>query len=99
MIKGFKLNELLKNELVLKYGATYAKSEFFKNGTGIIHEPFLETIVLWEKNTDLSVISEALKEIVISRETINKIAEMTLPVVETSFGRPQIVWAIFNNEK
>jgi hypothetical protein len=95
VIKGFKLNELLKNELVLKYGATYAKSEFFKNGTGIIHEPFLETIVRWEEETDVEVIYEALREVITSRIAISKIAEMTLPHIETSLGRPQIVWAIF----
>jgi len=99
VIPGFKLNELLKEELVLKYEAKYAKTEFFKNGTLIVNEPFLETIVVWEKGTDLKILSNALKEVVTAREQINKIAEMTLPLLETSLGRPQLVWAIFNDEK
>lgn len=99
MIAGFELNEKLKEDLILDYGASYAKTEFFKNGIGLIHEPFLETIVRWDKGYDVEKMYEGFHFILKEARNINKVAEMTQPVLETSLGRLQIVWGIFDLEK
>lgn len=98
MIAGFELNEKLKETLVLQFSAFEAKSQFFKNGVTLIPEPFLETIVRWEKDVDEETFSKALQFIVLAKLDIDKVADMTDPQLEISMGHPQVVWATFDFE-
>lgn len=98
MVAGFELNEKLKEALVLECGAFEAVSQFFENGVPLMPEPFLETIVRWDKDIDDSMLSKALQIILLSKLEIDKVAEMLPPELEFSLGHPQMVWSIFDHE-
>jgi hypothetical protein len=98
MIAGFELNEKLKEKLVLECGAFEAKSIYFPNGVPLIPEPFLETIVRWDKDADDSVLAKALQVILLHTIEIDKLAEITPPELEFSLGHPQIIWSMFELE-
>jgi hypothetical protein len=84
----FQLNEKLKEELVLKYEAFEVKTIFYPNGFSIVPYPFYESIARWHKARGMAKIWKYQKK-------INDLCEMSDPVFETSYGHPQIVWAIF----
>jgi hypothetical protein len=99
MIDGFDLNEKLKETLVMQFSAFEAKSQIFNDGVPLIPEPFLETIVRWDKDVDPDLFAKALQFIVLAKLDIDKIADMTDPEIEISMGHPQVVWATFNLEE
>lgn len=94
----FQLNEKLKEELVLKYEAFEAKTVFHPNGFMIVPYPFYETIVRWHKDVDEKIMVKVMSKILRTRKTINDLCEMSMPTFETSYGHPQIVWAIFPDD-
>ena len=57
------LNEKIKEDLVMNYGAWEAKSTLFNQGVVIIPEKFLETIIRWEKDTDEGLIKKGIDKI------------------------------------
>jgi hypothetical protein len=100
MISGFDLNEKLKENLCLEFGAFEAISELFNDGVPLIPEMFLETIVKWDKDVDPKTIKKAFNFIlIIKKSLIEHVADMSDPVLEFSFGHPQIIWSIFEKEQ
>lgn len=95
----FELNEKLKDDLVMNYGAWEAKSQLFNHGVIIIPEKFLETIVRWEKDTDEQLIKKGINKILDFKDEISKKCTMTDIQYETSYGHPQIVWALFEDDE
>ena len=89
----FDINEKLKEELVSKYQAFYAKTVFLSAGNLLLPEPFYETAVLWEKNTDKKTLQKAYKLIVKQQKKLGE--QMTDPIFEYSLERPSMVWATF----
>ena len=91
----FQLNEKLKEELVLKYEAFEVKTIFYPTGFSIVPYPFYESIARWHKDVDEKILAKGMAKIWKYQEKINDLCEMSDPVFETSYGHPQIVWAIF----
>lgn len=91
----FELNELLKDDLILNHGALQAKTLFFKKGVCLMPEPFYETSVLWEEETSIREIKDALNTFKKHREKINEIYYVSQPVLEYSLGRPVLIWSTF----
>lgn len=89
----FDINEKLKEELVLNHQAFFAKTIFLSAGNLLLPEPFYETTVLWEKNTDTETLQKAYKIIVKQQKKLDE--QMTDPLFEYSLGRPSMVWATF----
>jgi hypothetical protein len=95
----FELNENLKDDLVLNHGAWEAKSLIFKSGVLIIPEPFLETIVRWDKDTEGSLIERAIAKICRFRMETQKRCYTTPPEYEVVYGHPQVIWTIFKDDE
>jgi hypothetical protein len=91
----FELNEELKDKLVLDYGAYFAKTTFFKDGVLLLPEPFYETIVIWNKDTETYIIEKAAALVGYYKHEINKNAEMTDLLFEYTLGRPSLLWSVF----
>lgn len=94
----FKLNEKLKEELVLKYEAFEVKTTYYPKGFSILPYSFYESIARWHKDVDENMIARGMAKILKYREKIEDLCEMTEPVFETSYGHPQLVWAIFPDD-
>jgi hypothetical protein len=95
----FELNEKLKEDLVMNYGAWEAKSTLFNQGVVIIPEKFLETIVRWEKDADEELMKKGIDKILDFKDEITKKCTMTDIQYETSYGHPQILWALFEDDE
>jgi hypothetical protein len=91
----FELNEELKEKLVTDCGAILAKTTFFKDGVLLLPEPFYETIIIWNEETESYIIEKAAALIGSYQQEINKNSEMTDILLEYSFGRPSLLWSIF----
>lgn len=89
----FETNEKLKEELILKHQAFFAKTIFLSAGNLLLPEPFYETVVLWEKNTDMEILQKAFKLITKQQKKLDE--RMTDPLFEYSLGHPSMVWATF----
>ena len=89
----FDINEKLKEELVLNHQAFLAKTIFLSAGNPLLPEPFYETVVLWQKNTDIEILQKAYKLIVKHQKKLDE--QMTSPIFEYSLERPSMVWATF----
>ena len=83
----------------MNFEAWEAKSIIFKEGVLIIPEPFLETIVRWDKDTDSVVIAKGIKKILNMKKAFGDRCHMTDIQYETSYGHPQVVWAIFKEKE
>jgi hypothetical protein len=92
-VNYFDINEKLKEELVLNYQAIFAKTIFLSAGNLLLPEPFYETAVLWEKNTDIEILQKAYKLIVKHQKKLGE--QMTDPIFEYSLQKPSMVWATF----
>ena len=95
----FELNEKIKEELVMDYGAWEAKSIFFKDGVKIIPEPFLETTIRWDKDIDSNLLGNAINKILEFRDSLGDRCFMTDVQYETSYGHPQVIWGIFKENE
>lgn len=95
----FELNEKLKEDLVINCGAWEAKSIIFKDGVVIIPEPFLETIVRWDKDTESELIAKGINKILDFKQKMDTRCFVTDVQYEVSYGHPQALWAIFKEEE
>ena len=95
----FEENEKLKDDLVMNFGVWEAKSKFFKKGVAIIPEPFLETIVRWDKDTESELIANGIKKILTFKVEMDKRCFVTDVQYETCYGHPQAVYAIFKDDE
>jgi hypothetical protein len=95
----FEENEKLKEYMVTSLSAWEAKSKFFPEGVIIIPEPFLETIVRWDKDTDEFLIANAIKMALDFKEKMDERCFVTDVQYETEYGHPQILWAIFKDDE
>ena len=91
----FELNEKLKEALCLKYGAFFAKTLWLPNGCIPMPEPFYETTVLWEKETEFDEIKKCRRTINTYRKKIDKVGHMTEVVFEYNTGHPALVYGVF----
>lgn len=83
----------------MNYGAWEAKSTIFKDGVTIIPDPFLETIVRWEKDTEPQIIEKGIRKLFDFKDEIDKRCFMTDVQFETSYGHPQVIWALFKEDE
>jgi hypothetical protein len=95
----FEENEKLKEMLVMECGAFEAKSNMFSDGVPIIPDPFLETIARWDKDAESSLIAKGINAILDFRDRMDKRCFVTDVQYETSYGHPQLLWAIFKEEE
>lgn len=95
----FEENEKLKETLVQNFCAWEAKSVFFKDGVTIIPEPFLETIVRWDKDIETKTLKGAMKKIIEFKKSIDERCFMTDVQIETSYGHPQVIWGLFKEDE
>ena len=95
----FEENEKLKEDLVMSLSAWEAKSKYFDKGVLIIPEPFLETIVRWDKDSEPELISKAINKILNFKDEMDKRCFVTDVQYETSYGHPQLVYAIFKDDE
>jgi hypothetical protein len=95
----FEKNEKLKDEMILTYKAWEAKSKYFNQGVMIIPEPFLETVVRWDKDSDQDLIKKAINKILDFRDEMDKRCFVTDVQYETCYGHPQVVYAIFKDDE
>jgi hypothetical protein len=95
----FELNEKLKEDLVLNCGVWEAKSIIFKKGVIIIPEPFLETTIRWEKDTDAVLIAKGINKILKFKEEMDLRCFVTDIQYETVYGHPQALWGIFKENE
>lgn len=97
----FDLNEKLKEELVLNYGAKLARTILHEKGTFLIEEPFLETDIIWDSKELYSDIGpEKLKTVgkmikAVKEEILKLGGYMTNPTIEWNKNFPVLVWAQF----
>lgn len=97
---GFELNEKIKDDLILEFGAVKAITRTFLNGVPIIPEPFLETIVYWDYDVTDNILSKALTFILLCKLDVDKVCHMTNPQLELINDQPpQIIWSTFNSIK
>ena len=83
----------------MNYGAWEAKSIIFKEGVAIIPEPFLETMIRWDKDTESSLIAEGIKKILVFKQEMDARCFVTDVQYEVSYGHPQALWAIFKEKE
>jgi hypothetical protein len=95
----FDENEKLKEDFVQHYGAWEAKSIWFGNGVKIIPEPFLETTIRWEKDSDATLIEKAIVKLCRFKENMENRCFITPPQMETVYGHPQLIWGIFKDSE
>ena len=95
----FEENEKLKEYMVMSLSAWEAKSIFFKDGVPIIPEPFLETIVRWDKDTDETLIANGVKMALDFKDRMDKRCFVTDVQYEVEYGHPQILWGIFKDNE
>jgi hypothetical protein len=95
----FEHNEKLKEDLVMNFGAWEAKSIIFKEGVLIIPEPFLETIVRWDKDTESKLITKGVKKILEFKKSMEERCYVSDIQYETVYGHPQVIWAIFKEKE
>jgi len=95
----FERNEKIKEILVMECSAFEAKSKYFKDGVLIIPEPFLETTVRWHKDVETKIIEKAIKILLDFRDEISKNCTMTNIQYEISYGHPQIIWVLFEDDE